>query len=282
MSVGIVVDGGASLPPGPLPAPWVVVPMRLDASKEEPASAARAARGSGPATAAAAPGAFLEAIEAADTGDGVVVVTVAEGLSASFAAARAAAGLAGEGHAVEVVDSRSATAGEGLVALAAADAAGHGSAVAAVAAAARQAALEVRLVAQIERLDELARGGRLPAGVARATRRAGVRVLFEVRDGRIRPLRPALGLVAAEARILAALRAGVGPGRALQVAALHAGNAASARRLLEGAAAAGRVAGCFVTELSPLMLAHTGTGASGLAWRAVAGDEIPTGPGGAA
>lgn len=272
MSVALVVDGGASVPSGALCVPAVVVPMRLEMGGQGP-SRRVSAGGSGARTAAAAPGAFLEAIEAADTGEGVVVVTVAKGLSASFSAARAAATLAGRGDAVEVVDSRSATAGQGLVVLAAAAAASQGLGVAAVAAAARQAADEVRLVAQIERLDELARGGRLPAGVARATRRAGVRVLFELRDGRIRPLRPALGLPAAEARILAALRGGGGATSPLQVAALHAAAPASAERLLEGAAATAQVVERFLTELSPLMLAHTGTGVSGLAWRPLAGDE---------
>lgn len=260
MTVAVVVDGGASLPHGgALAARCTVVPMRLDAPV-----------GPGGRTAAASPGDFLEAIERADEGEGVVVVTVAAGLSASHQAARSAAGLAGS-RSVLVVDSRSATAGQGLVALEAARAAVAGAPLAAAAAAAERAAGEVRLAAQIERLDDLARGGRLPRGVAAATRRAGVRVLFELREGRLRPLRPAFGLAAAEARLVASFRRSLGPGAPVHVAALHAGAAGSATRLLEAAAAAASPVEQFVAELSPLMLAHTGEGVSGLAWRLATG-----------
>lgn len=260
MSVTVVVDGGVSLPEGGLARHCTIVPMQLGDVPADDGSGRSEAR-----TAAASPGAFLEAIEAADEGDGVVVVTVAAGLSASYASARAACGLAG--REVALVDSGSATTGEGLVALAAAEAAAAGGSVAQVAAAARRAAGEVRLAAQIERLDELARGGRLPKGVAVATRRVGVRVLFEVRDGRIRPLRPAIGLPGAEARLVELVARTLRPGSRLHLGALHAGAADSARRIVRAVSARGTPSSCFVAELSPLMRVHTGSGVSGLAWR---------------
>lgn len=260
MSVAVVVDGGVSLPEGGLARRCTVVPMQLDSAPANGDASRPGAR-----TAAASPGAFLEAIEAADDGDGVVVVTVAAGLSASHESARAACGLARRD--VALVDSRSATTGEGLVALAAAEAAAAGKPVSQVAAAARRAAGEVRLAAQIERLDELARGGRLPKGVAVATRRAGVRVLFEVRDGKIRPLRPAIGLSGAEARLVELVARSVRPGTRLHLGALHAGAADSARRLVDVISARAEPSSCFVAELSPLMRVHTGSGVSGLAWR---------------
>jgi DegV family protein with EDD domain len=242
----------------------MVVPMLLEVVEEWTNDASSLARSK---TAAPSPGAFLDAIEAADEGDGVVVVTVAARLSASYGSALTACGLSK--CMVRVVDSASATSGEGLVALAAIEAARKDEPINAVAQAAREAAREVRLVAQIEHLDELARGGRLPNGVAFASRRAGMRVLFELRQGKIRPLRPAFGLESAEQRLLRFVASTLRPGGELHLGGFHAGAGDSARRLVEAVSARQVPKSCFVAELSPMMRAHTGQGVSGLAWRVV-------------
>ncbi len=257
MSVGLVVDGGASLPDAPTPVPITLVEMAI--------TGAAASAGGGPSTAAPAPGAFLEAIQRAERGSGVVVITVARRLSASYEAARAAAEVAGGSSRVLVVDSGSATTGEGLVALAAANAAAADADLDAVAAAATRAAESVRLVAQIPTLDRLAHGGRLPPGVLGAARWTGARPLFMLRNGRLLPLRPAFSAAAAEARILAAFRrTRPGSGR-LHVAALYAGERAVAERLLSAATQC-EPATLFAAPLSALMLTHTGPGVSGLSW----------------
>ncbi len=255
MTVGLVVDGGASIPEECWPSPLAWVPMHLEPGADGEAT-----------TAAPSPGEFLQAITEADDGDGVVVVTVASRLSASFAAAAAAIQLVGQEHEVALVDSESATAGQGLVALAAARAAAAGRPLKAVADAAQEAAARVRLVAQIERLDRLARGGRLPASLATATRLTGLRPIFSLAKGQIRPLRPAFSLAAAEYRILAAWRRSERRDAWLHVAAIHAGAQDSAERLLARLGAFCRPSTSFVTELSPVMLEHTGVGVSGLCW----------------
>lgn len=257
MSVGLVVDGGASLPEG-LAAPVMVVDMEITASS--------AADGGLQTTAAPSPGAFLAAIEEADLGAGVVVVTVARRLSASHAAARTAAELAGGPRRVRVVNSGTATTGEGLVALAAMDALGRGAELDAVAAAARRAAAAVRLVAAIPQLDRLARGGRLPPGVLGTARLTGMRPLFTLRGGRIWPLRPAFSAAAADARILAAWRRSRPNSGRLHVAGLYAGNAEAADRLVGAVSAEVEPATVYTAPLSAVMLAHTGPGVSGLSW----------------
>jgi DegV family protein with EDD domain len=258
VTVAVVADGGVSLPPQ-LDLPGVsVVAMQLRDAAVAPGSEA-------PTTAAPSPGDYLASIERVDDGDGVLVVTVAERFSASFAAARLACAEASPSRRVLVIDSGTATAGEGLVVLAAARAAATGAPLEAVAAAASAARNRVRLVAQIASLERLARGGRLPAAAAAGARLTGLRPLFELAGGEIHPLRPAFGAAGGEARIIAALRRSVQSG-SLHVAALHAGEGLAAQRLLDAARRVAEPAESFLTELSPLMRAHTGEGVSGLAW----------------
>ncbi len=272
MTVGIVCDGGVSLPRELRDAVRVVPLQREDGSTPAASPAARGAAGH-PGTAAPSPGAFLEAIEQADRGNGVLVLTVASAFSAAFGAARLAATSArAGGHRVEVLDSRTATVGQGLVAQAAFRSATGGDPLAVVAARASEVSRQVRLVALIAQLDELARSGRVP-GVVAATGRVGVRPLFEVRDGAVRRMRPAFGLPAAERRVAREI---VREAHDLQphglrrhhlhLAALHGHERGSADRLLDIVRRHVVPATSFVAELSPPMMLHTGPGVSGLAW----------------
>ena len=271
MSVGIVCDGGVSLS-GDLRDAVRVVPLQRDDGSTPAAGATHAAAGS-PGTAAPSPGAFLEAIEQADRGSGVLVLTVASAFSAAFDAARLAATTAhAGGRRVEVVDSRTATVGQGLVAQAATRSAADGNPLPVVAARASEVSRRVRLVASIAQLDELARSGRVP-GVVAATGRVGVRPLFEVRDGAIHRMRPAFGLPAAERRITREIVREVHglrpPGlqrHRLHLAALHGHERGSAERLVAMVRRHVEPATSFVAELSPPMMLHTGPGVSGLAW----------------
>jgi len=271
VTVGVVVDGGASLPDGAERSRLVVVPMSIRTPEGEvDASVGRDELvrrvHAGVTTAAPSPGEFLEAIEKAEGGDGVVVVTVAAHLSASASAARLAGQLAQAEHEVRVVDSESATAGEGLVALAAARAAAQEAPLEAVVAAARAAAARVRVVAQIAGLSYLARTGRVPAAAVLAARLTGLRPVFSLVRGEVRPMRPAFSSAAGEARVLEHFRRTLRADARLHVAALHAFEPEAADRLLAAVRSLVEPATSFVASLSPVMLAHTGPGVSGLSW----------------
>lgn len=168
---------------------------------------------------------------------------------------------------MEVLDSRSATVGQGLVAQAAAWRAAAGHPLAAVAARASEVAGRVRLVAVIDPLDHLARSGRVP-GVVATTGRVGVRPLFEVRNGAVHRLRPAFGLAAAERRIARQVERELQEPqrRRLHLAAVPGREHGSAHRLLAMVGGHVEPATSFVAELSPPMMLHTGSGVSGLAW----------------
>lgn len=298
--VGIVTDSAASIVPELADALGVVVvPMQISfgsspsagrpadlAPVEAPLRPSGDERGisldevlahlaQGVHTAGPTPAAFLDAYERADHGGGVLAVTVASGLSSTFATARLASTLRGGGS-VEVLDSGTAAGAEGLVVTAAAVAASSGASLEAVAARAGAVARAVRLVAVVDSLDQLARTGRIPDLAGRAGRRLGLRPLFELRAGRPRLLRPSLGERGATEAVLGQWRRSVPtpPGR-LHVVALHALDELAAKRLLEGVRAEHEPEEAFVGRFGPVMVAHTGPGVRGLAWWWEAEDGTP-------
>jgi DegV family protein with EDD domain len=215
-------------------------------------------------TAAPAPGALLAALRAAaaDGVRGAVIVTLAAALSGTHNAARIAAGMAEVP--CEVIDSGTAAGAHALVVLAAARAAADGADIWAVAAAARTAAAEVRLVGTLRSVDGLVASGRLSAPLAGVARGLHVRPLFELRDGAVRPLRPALSAAAAGDRLLSLWRRD--NGRSAEVVIQHTDEAAAAAGLAAAMSADGRHS-VVVAPFGPALLAVTGPGVLGVAWR---------------
>lgn len=271
--VAVVADSAAALDPA-LAEQWgiTVVPMALEVAgrplseAEMPLDELVSHLDDGVQTSAPPPGAFAAAIDAASHGGArsVVVLTVGSNLSSSYQSAVTAARLAG--GEVVVVDTGTAAGAEGLVVLAAAQAAERGATLAEVEARAQLVANEVRLVAAVEELKYLVRGGRLAAGAARAGEHLGVRPVFELRRGKIRPLRPSLSSEGALDQVLGQWRRSIVPGAALHVAALHALRDEDAATLLDKVRAEAEPATALVGTFGPVMVAHTGPGVIGLAW----------------
>jgi DegV family protein with EDD domain len=273
--VAVVADSAAALDPD-LAVEWgiTVVPMHLEVAgrpmseADMPLDELVRHLDDGVQTSAPPPGAFAEALEVARGGGprSVVVLTVGRNLSSSYQSAVTAARLVGDEVPVAVVDTGTAAGAEGLVVLAAAQAAAAGGSLAEVEARAQLAAAEVRLVASVEELKYLVRGGRLAAGAARAGEHLGVRPVFELRQGRIHPLRPSLSAEGALDQILAQWRHSVVQGADLHVAALHALRGEDAATLLDKVRAEVEPATALIGTFGPVMVAHTGPGVIGLAW----------------
>ncbi|MEX2256209.1 MAG: DegV family protein [Acidimicrobiia bacterium] len=271
MSIAIVTDSAAALPPELAARHGItVVPMWLTVrGVPEP-------EGRRPleelvvedqvTTSAPTPGEFEHVIkDASRTHDGVVVLTIASSMSATFQSAAVASQSVG--GPVRVVDTATAGGAEALVVLAAAEAASAGGSLDAVEARAREVLDCVHLVATISSLDHLVRSGRVPGIAGWAGRRLGINPLFEFRDGAARRLRPALSRESAIDRIVQLVRreAPAGGGR-LHVAALHALALDVAEELLARVTEAGDAVETFVGEFGPVMVVHTGPGLAGLAW----------------
>jgi DegV family protein with EDD domain len=217
-------------------------------------------------TSAPAPGEFEAAVkDALRNADSVVVLTLAEAMSASNEAARV--GTASFDDDVAVVDTGSAAGGQALVVLAAAEAASRpGATLADVVRRATWVGDRVRLVATLPSLDHLVRSGRVPGIAGWAGKRLGIHPLFEFRGGDVHRLRPALSGDAAAERIVAHVQRNVPPGGHLHVVALHALAPDSATDLLARLTSQIEPEEAFVGEFGPVMVVHTGPGLSGLAW----------------
>ncbi len=138
-----------------------------------------------PETAAPPPGAFASAYEhAAEEGaDGVVCLTLSAGVSATYQAALAGAETLGERLPVVVIDTRSLTMGQGLMCIAAAELAETGATIDAVAALVRDLVTRTRVLGVVDTLDHLQRGGRIGGAAALVGSLLSIKPVIEVRDG---------------------------------------------------------------------------------------------------
>lgn len=208
-------------------------------------------------SAAPSPLDYLDAIE--EAGDrSVVILTPATEFTRMHRNALLGAELSG--RPVAVVDSRSATAGHGLVVLAAAEARAAGGGVDDVVAAAEDAASRVELVAALETLSYLRQSGRVSALTLGVANSLGVRPVFRMRHGVVERLGLPRSEEAAVSRIVREWKGGGGPDAA-RSAVFHAGRPERARALADRLGS-----DPFVTEFSAAMAIHTGPGVVGVAW----------------
>jgi DegV family protein with EDD domain len=214
-------------------------------------------------TAAPSVGDYREAFERALVGaDGVVCVTVASFVSVSFDAGTAAA--AEFGGRVRMVDSKSASMGEGFAALEAARLAGTGASLDACAARAEEVAARTQLCATINTFEFLRRSGRVHALLAYAGTALNIKPVFAIRGGKIEQLGRPRSRARAIERLVDETRpvAERGP---LNCAVVHSNAPDEAEALMARVRGELAPAESLVTEFTPLMGAHTGPGVLGIA-----------------
>lgn len=276
MSVCVVTDSTASLPPGVAGARGIrVVPLEvrlgdrygregLDIDVAE-LSVALADHRVDVQTSRPTPAQFASCYRAAlDAGaSSVVSVHLSRELSGTWDAARMAADELGPDR-VRVVDSRAAAMGLGFAVLAAADAADAGGSGAEVEAAATDVAARCRVFFSVDTLDRLRRGGRIGAAAALLGTALAVKPLLHVVQGRIVPLEKVRTTARAAQRLveLAVRAAGDGP---VDLAVHHLGAPVRAEevaaRLRERVPTAARL---LVSELGAVIGAHVGLGVLGV------------------
>lgn len=200
----------------------------------------------------------------------LVVPSLSSPLSGTLEAARRAIALAGGGR-TEVVDTRSASIGQGLVVRAAAERAAAGGSVEEVVAAAEEARARVRLFIAVPTLDYLRQGGRIAGWKVRIAEWLGLVPLLTIDPGT--GATRLLGLArrgsvhrAALARALSALTKEASPPAAVWIA--HAGAAPVADAFREEVARAAPGAEIEIVEVGPALGAHTGPGAVAVAFLA--------------
>jgi fatty acid kinase fatty acid binding subunit len=137
-----------------------------------------------PTTAAAAPGDFLEVFRAAFAAgaDAIVCVTVSGDLSGTLKSAQVARDLLSERE-IHVVDSRSASMGQGMLAQIAAELAEEGVSAAEIARVIEHRRDDVDLFVALDTLEYLRRGGRISGTRAAVGTMLSIKPIITVRDG---------------------------------------------------------------------------------------------------
>lgn len=217
-----------------------------------------------PETAAPAPGLFEAAYRRlqGEGATGIVVVSLSAALSATMQSAQLAArSLEGELD-VRVVDSRTITLGQGMIAVAAARLAAAGGSITEIEAAVSDMASRSKVWGALDTLDNLKKGGRIGNAKALLASVLSIKPIIEVRDGKVEEG----GKQRTRAKALAFLLQQVSSAGPLEnVAVLHA-QCPDVGPFVEQvrAAVGGEV---LVGDIGPVVGAHAGQGTIGVAFQ---------------
>lgn len=203
--------------------------------------------------------------EAAEAGDPVVGIFLSSELSGTFQCAKLAAEMAGAGEAY-LVDSRTVCLAEALLVRLAVRLRDEGLSAAGIAAQLEQAKAHLHLVAVIDDLKYLRKGGRLPAAVAIAGGMLGIKPLITLCDGKVAMAGKARGLPGAYVALFKKIdeMGGIDPSRGTAAAytvsprEIEPIQTYLARSLHQPPATVGRI-GCVIGT-------HAGPGAFGFAF----------------
>jgi fatty acid kinase fatty acid binding subunit len=198
MPIRIVTDSACDLPPATATEHNIeIVPLtvrigdteyvdRRDLTPKEFWAKSTAAKQL-PETAAPSPGAFEEAFRAAagQGATGIVCVTLSSELSATFQSAQLAADAVKDAVPVRVIDSRSVTIAQGLLAIAGAEAAAAGKSIDEVASVIENKIPRMRVFAALDTLENLKKGGRIGSARAALGSMLNIKPLIRVENGAV-------------------------------------------------------------------------------------------------
>ncbi|HSR34623.1 MAG TPA: DegV family protein [Anaerolineae bacterium] len=218
-----------------------------------------------PTTSAPSIGDFLRVYAAAaQEASGIVSIHLSPKLSATYSAASAASELV-EDVPIRVLNCRTAAMGQGFVVLEAARKAAEGASMEAVAARAHEVAAKMNVLATIGTLEYLHRSGRIGGAAALLGTVLQIKPVLYVADGHVDVFaRPRTKSKAV--RVMLDQMAEQVNGQPLHVAVLHADVPEEAERLRQEISEEFRCDELYVTELTPVMGAHTGPGVLGVAF----------------
>ncbi len=217
-----------------------------------------------PETAAPSPGAFQAAYEraVADGCDGVIVLTLSALLSATNQSAVLGAEAVADRLVVRVVDTKAVSMAQGLLVIDVAEMAATGADLEQLVAHAESLVAKVGVVAMLDTLEHLIKGGRVGGARALLGQVLSIKPLLELKDGvvaeagRQRTRSKALVAIAEVARSHAPLK---------RLALVHGASSevANLESLVKDVSTQNPI---IVTDMGPVVGTHGGPGIIGLCW----------------
>jgi DegV family protein with EDD domain len=220
-------------------------------------------------TSAPSPAAFVQAFEAAAIeSDSILCIVVASEFSATADSAQTASEqflLAHPECTVTIMDSESAAGGEGLIALGALKQARMGAGLPKIQKTAEEIKERVRLLAFVDTLYYLWKGGRVPRIAHAGASLLKLKPTFELRHSNIENLGRPRTVKKAMNKIIDLMSERIEGGR-IHVAVNHAASEENAALLSQRISDEFDCVESFVTEFTPVMGAHIGPGMIGAAF----------------
>ena len=221
-----------------------------------------------------APQAFADAYsDGARAADRVIAVAVSSALSGTYANAEAAARRfdtrqagGNPGSRVTVLDSRSASLGEGLLVIRGVELAAAGWEADAIVKELQRVRAQSGGFFTVDNFERLVRSGRLGRGRAWLGTKLNLKPVMALsREGKIEPVGRVRGREAARRRVLELLDRALTPRpRALRLGVVHGDIPAFADALRVELVSRYRPMQCLVTPITPVIAAHAGIGAWGV------------------
>ena len=199
----------------------------------------------------------------------ILVITISSKISMFYESAKAAKEIVERelsSTAIEILDSGTVAAAEGLIALAAARAANAGKAFGEVKTIARKVKERVRFLGLVETIRHVYRTGRIPKLASEIGALLSLKPILTGADGVIRFAGAARTKRSGIEKMLSMMREQTGNAKKIHVAVMHAGAAEEAQMLRERIAAEFNCAELFVTDFTPIMACATGRGTLALAF----------------
>lgn len=196
--------------------------------------------------------------------EGILSIHLPPALSGIYNAALMASRSFGDVP-IQVVDCRTAAMGQGFVVLEAARAAAKGAGLDEVERRAKEIADRVDVLAVLDTLEYLHRGGHVPVVTALVGSLLKINPILYIKEGGVNVLEKPRTKTRAVRRMVEIMREKVGS-KLAHVAVMQADALEEAKRLEEEIASRFNCAELFITEFTPVMGAHTGPGVIGLAF----------------
>jgi DegV family protein with EDD domain len=197
----------------------------------------------------------------------ILGIHISHKLSGTYASAVAAQAMLPDAN-IEVIDTLSASMGEGWPVLMAARAAAAGKSLAECKAVAERACQNTYVCLTVETLDYLHRGGRIGGAQHLLGTALNLKPLLELRDGQIEPLEKVRTRKKALKRLVEVTVERIGDVRPVYIAALHANAEEEARQVLDEISAIVEPKETAITFVSAAVGTHAGPGTIGLAFMA--------------